>query len=187
MTRPKEFIPEHALENGMRLLWERGYQATSLNDILSATHLSRSSFYDTFGSKHEFLLAALDRYIDTIGTALLKALQAEGARAAIAGTFLPPEHPALRGCFVNNCAIEIAHRDPKASARIQRAFQRIEDAYFEAVLRGQTAGEISRRYDARTLARYLLTNKRGLLAMMQGGLDGEGVKQIGDVVLSVLD
>jgi TetR/AcrR family transcriptional repressor of nem operon len=187
MTRPKGFIPEDALEHGMLLLWERGYEATSLDDILAAMHLSRSSFYDTFGSKHDFLLAAIDLYMETIGTALVKLLQAEGARAAIERTFLPPEDPMMRGCFVNNCAIEIAHRDPTASARIQRAFQRIEDAYFEAVVRGQKRGEISSRHDARSLARYLLNNKRGLVAMMQGGLDDEGVKQIKDVILSVLD
>jgi TetR/AcrR family transcriptional repressor of nem operon len=74
MARPKEFIEEEALDRGMHLLWDRGYEATSLDELLSAMGLSRSSFYGTFRSKHQFLLAALDRYIDTVVGPLERAL-----------------------------------------------------------------------------------------------------------------
>ncbi len=54
MARPREFETEEALDRGMHLLWTRGYESTSLDDLLASMGISKSSFYDTFGTKHDF-------------------------------------------------------------------------------------------------------------------------------------
>jgi TetR/AcrR family transcriptional repressor of nem operon len=185
MARPKEFIEEEAIERGMLLLWERGYEATSLDELLPAMGLSRSSFYTTFVSKRDFLLAALDRYIDTMR--VMHALRA-GSRAAIALALeMPSESTDRRGCFLNNCAIEAAHRDPGVRATVTRGFARLEEAFYEAVARGQKNGEISRKRDARVLARYVLNSFRGLTGMSQAGCDRESMKQVATITLSALE
>jgi TetR/AcrR family transcriptional repressor of nem operon len=50
--RPREFNVVVARDAAMQLFWTQGYEATSLNDLLSAMNLSKSSFYQTFESKH---------------------------------------------------------------------------------------------------------------------------------------
>src|SRR5215469_9682725 len=122
MARPKEFDVEEALEQGMRVLWSQGYEATSLEDLISAMHLSKSSFYDTFGSKHDFLLAALTHFTDVIIGQLTEDLNQGSARAAISRSLESVVHPAgewPRGCFIQNCAVELAHRDPKIRLRVR--------------------------------------------------------------------
>ncbi|MEZ4652849.1 MAG: helix-turn-helix domain-containing protein [Candidatus Eisenbacteria bacterium] len=60
--RPLEFDPEVALKNATELFWRRGYEATSLQDLLGATGLSKSSLYQTFGSKHELFEQCMSAY-----------------------------------------------------------------------------------------------------------------------------
>ena len=62
MPRAKEFTPDTVLEQAMELFWEQGYEATSAQDLVDHTGLSRSSLYNTFGSKQELYLRALDHY-----------------------------------------------------------------------------------------------------------------------------
>ena len=62
MARPKEFDPETAAQEAMEAFWERGYAATSVNDLLEEMGLNRGSLYGTFGDKKQLFLAALEKY-----------------------------------------------------------------------------------------------------------------------------
>jgi len=66
MPRPKEFNPDDALDHAMHVFWHKGYEATSMEDLLAAMHLNRGSLYDTFGDKRQLFLKALDRYCQGI-------------------------------------------------------------------------------------------------------------------------
>ena len=50
----------------MQLFWRKGYAATSVEDLVSALHLSRSSFYATFGDKRSLFLEALKLYSERV-------------------------------------------------------------------------------------------------------------------------
>ena len=61
MARPREFSTDDALGQAMDMFWSKGYQATTLGDLTRAMGISKSSFYDTFGSKHALYLSSLER------------------------------------------------------------------------------------------------------------------------------
>ena len=62
MARPQEFDTAQALSAAMHVFWRKGYEATSLADIMAATGLSKSSLYAAFGDKRSLFLAALSAY-----------------------------------------------------------------------------------------------------------------------------
>ena len=51
MARQQQFEHQQALQNAMSLFWRQGYTATSLQQLLDAMGLSRSSLYASFGDK----------------------------------------------------------------------------------------------------------------------------------------
>lgn len=62
MARPKEFNPAEALDKAMHVFWRKGYEATSMEDLLTAMDINRGSLYATFGNKRELFLKAMDLY-----------------------------------------------------------------------------------------------------------------------------
>ena len=60
MARLQEFNTEEALRKAMNMFWQKGYEATSLADLLEAMGLSKSSLYAAFGGNRELFIAAFD-------------------------------------------------------------------------------------------------------------------------------
>lgn len=52
-----------AVARALELFWKQGYEATSMADPVEHLSIGRASLYNTFGSKHELYLKALDRYL----------------------------------------------------------------------------------------------------------------------------
>ncbi len=64
--RPRKVDPEIILENAMQVFWEKGYDGTSMVDIMAATGMHKGSIYQTFGDKKSLFMAALARYLDSM-------------------------------------------------------------------------------------------------------------------------
>eukprot|EP01155_Anaeramoeba_flamelloides_P017823 Anaeramoba_flamelloidesa568372_15.p1 GENE.a568372_15~~a568372_15.p1 ORF type:complete len:156 (+),score=5.52 a568372_15:55-522(+) len=60
--RPKTFEKEDVIRLAMNHFWEHGYESTSLDDLLVAMGIKKSSFYRTFKSKEEVFLLSLELY-----------------------------------------------------------------------------------------------------------------------------
>ncbi len=167
MARPREFDTRQALENAMGVFWTKGYEAASLANLIRAMGISKSSLYQTYGSKHDLFLASLGLYSETAVGRLSGQLDADvSARRAIESLFTmfidESLGPDPRGCLLCNCAGEVASRDELAAARIAEGMGKLEDAFHRTVVRGQGAGEIPGTHDARALARYLTCVAIGL-------------------------
>src|SRR5260370_505997 len=79
MARPKEFNRDQVLEKAMGLFWEKGYDGSSVENLVQCTGIGRGSLYDTFSDKHALYLAALDRYMRRPGGALTDLQRQEGS------------------------------------------------------------------------------------------------------------
>lgn len=65
--RPRASSRETLAEAACELFLEQGYAATSVADITTRAGVSRSSFFNYFGSKSEILWSSLDERIDMLG------------------------------------------------------------------------------------------------------------------------
>lgn len=124
MARTKTFEPDHAVDAALALFRLRGYEATSVDDLVQQLGIGRGSLYDTFGSKHALYLQALDRYLQQIAPAADAPLP-ERAQDAIAALLYQQVDDAVRaaplgGCFLINSAVELAGRDKAVAARVKK-------------------------------------------------------------------
>ena len=190
MPRTKEFRPEEALDRAVQLFWCRGYEATSMRDLLDGMGIGRGSFYDTFGDKHALFLAALDRFEEvrtrwvdeTLEDAGLGGIE-EVFRRSVEGMV---RWEPRRGCMLANTAVELAPHDPEVAARISRYVRRTEQALEGAVIRARAAGEIPADADPRSLARFLVTNLHGLRVLARAGTDRQSLEDAANVALGAL-
>ncbi|MGY1583740.1 TetR/AcrR family transcriptional regulator [Streptomyces sp. MN13] len=196
MARPRNFDEGRALDAAMRTFWEKGYEATSTQDLCDATGLGRSSIYNTFKSKHDLFERALAHYIDTMTTAQLALLEdtrlsgAERVRALFAWVVDgETEHRAggrSLGCLTVNTTVELAGRDDRAAELLEHDTARRLAALRAAVEAGRRDGSITSPRDSASLARFVNAAIGGMRVSSQGGADRATLEAIAEVTMDAL-
>lgn len=173
------------------MFWRKGYEATSMTDLLGATGLSKSSLYATFGGKHELFISAFDVYRQERARDMYRALENGPARQAIETffrlLFTDIGNPESRGCMSINQAVEMAAHDPEVRLRVMEDFRLIEEALVSAIERGQKDCSLASRRSARELARLLVLAFPGLQVMARAGYVKDDVVSALNLLLSNLD
>ena len=152
--RPLEFVPDEAVEAALRLFREKGYAGAAIPDIEQRTGLSRSSLYNSFGSKRDLFAGATDRYQQRFAEEILRPLEeGEGGLADL--------HALLRrlaekageddeppGCLIVNGLVEFGGTDALFLQQAQQHLGRLRDAIGAALRRAAKADEIPRKGQA---------------------------------------
>jgi TetR/AcrR family transcriptional repressor of nem operon len=193
VARTKEFDPDVALRAAVELFWERGYEATSMADLVARMGVARASIYATFGDKHTLYLRALERYGELVDPGLLAGLSQPGpvlpAVRALVRRYADEAagDGGRRGCLVVNAAVELAARDEATARRVQASWDFLETALTSALIRAQARGELAADRDPRALAGFLLVLLQGLRVT---GTVATGARRLRDAAaqaLGVLD
>lgn len=193
MARPREFDSDAALERAMQAFWAKGFKATSLDDLCGATGLSRSSLYAAFGGKRALLHRSLDRYeaqsLARINAALARPVPVREAIAGFVADLIDRivAGPGRRGCFIGNCAVELARQDQATASRVRRSLDRIEAVFADALRRGQARGEIAKSANVESLARFLVSGIQGLRLVGKADPDRAALTDIAATMLHCLD
>ncbi|MCK7614783.1 TetR/AcrR family transcriptional regulator [Roseibium sediminicola] len=132
--RPRSFDEAAALDAAMRVFWEKGFEATSLDDLTKAMGLSRSSFYAAFGCKQTLFLRAVEHY-SRKGIQTLKEVADEAGDEAVDAILQALANPegGNRGCLLINCITELAPHDEKVAELGRRHIDHIEEIFAKAI------------------------------------------------------
>ena len=193
MARTKAFDPDIALSKAMDVFWQKGYTATSVHDLLTAMGINRGSLYDTFIDKRHLFLQAIAHYHDTVVTAAIAHLQApDAARLEIEQHFFDlaartSADRQQRGCLITNTVVELAGQDAEVASLVKQGMQRVEEAFYRALVRAQDQGEISTDKDIRALAQYFTSSLQGVRVMAKTGADATTLQTIVSLILHALD
>lgn len=148
MARPSKFDRDAAIEAAMQEIWRSGYEATSVKAMSERLGMTRSSYYNAFGSREDLFKEALAAYFarspdralrDAPGTAGIRALLTATFRAACAARAADPEG---RGCMAVNALCELAGRRENGLsgtivASVLGSARRFEDLLGQGVARGE--------------------------------------------------
>lgn len=192
MARPKEFDPDEVLDRALELFWERGYEATSMADLVEHLGIGRASLYATFGSKHELYLKALDRYLLKADPSPLEFLSRPGPALPLVRALVEryAQDAACdgkrRGCMIVNAAIERLPDDRLVARRVEMAWDGLEAALAAALHRAQAQGELAPDKDPRALARFLFVLMQGLRVVSKAQSDPDRFHDAAKEALALL-
>jgi TetR/AcrR family transcriptional repressor of nem operon len=190
--RAKEFDPDEALEKAMELFWRKGYEATSIKNLVDHMGINRFSLYSTFGDKHQLFLAACARYHEHNDRNALAPLEtAEEGLPSIREYFTRmvdgfASEGGSRGCLMTNSAVELAPHDQDAAEKTGAFLLRQQEAFYNALGRAQRRGEIPDWKNLNDLARFLTMTAQGLAVLAKISPRREIFDSIVDVSLAAL-
>lgn len=162
MGRPLEFDRPQAVNKAISLFWRKGYQATSLADLLAAMGIGRSSFYAAFTDKRSFYTECLDLWAART-LQLLQANRTDVPTVDDLQRFFESSFAGARGakaswgCMLVNTVLEMADVDDELAARANHQLNEMQ-LIFQASL--QQAGAEPVR--ARELAAMLMLFNEGI-------------------------
>jgi AcrR family transcriptional regulator len=182
--RPREFDIDAALETAMRVFWRKGYEPTTMSDLVEAIGINRASLYAAFGDKEALFLRVLERYREAFAKRPVAALtEIADPRAAVA-TFLErtAEHLANerlpRGCLVANSILESPHGSERINRTVVGGIADLEGVIYQTLLRGQVQRQIGPDMDCRALARFYVGVAQGMALIAKVSPDRSAIYDI---------
>ncbi|MET8700691.1 TetR/AcrR family transcriptional regulator [Kitasatospora sp. NPDC058032] len=128
MGRPRAFDEEQAVRAAAELFAVRGYEGTSVDDLVTGLGVHRGSLYKVFGSKRGLYLAALRRHLDEEVLPLAAALrEADGLGALLAQAVAAFDGGPAAGLLLS-AAVERAGSDPEVGALVGEGLAALDDA-----------------------------------------------------------
>lgn len=168
MPWQKNYDETKVLEQAMRAFWARGYEATSMSDLVKATGINRGSIYAAFPNKHELFMRTLDHYDRIYRDEHLASIAERGTPLdAIIGVFesaaCKPKHDKIPwGCLIVNSALELSPHDPEVAKFVERSLQSVEQFFFARIEAAKREKSIKRQLDSDATAKALLSLFLGL-------------------------
>ena len=167
MPRTEVFDREEVLEKAKNIFWFKGYNGTSMQDLVDATGLNRSSIYNSFGNKMELYLQTLKKYQGDISDLFDKANKQErNAIETIGLIFLYVLEDILedteeKGCMLINCRTEMGNQDNQLHELLEADQERLLGIFQNLVSQGQAEGSILTGEKSELLAYYLVNAFQG--------------------------
>ena len=165
--RLRTFDEQIVLDRAMQLFWLRGYEGTSLSQLVDAMGISRQSLYDTFGNKRALFLRTLEHYQKTQlveGLALLTrdGSPVENVKALLRFFDALARDSRARGCFVANTLVELGPHDAEIAAVVRGILATLQGAIEANLIDAKRAGELAPHKQPDELAAALLNAVLGI-------------------------
>ena len=191
MGRPYEFDREETLSKAMDLFWEKGYKATSIDDLVERMGIKRGSIYNTYGDKHSLFIAAVEYYAQEVTSKTIKVLESPGSPLGNIKLFFEtivntPSDRKTRGCLISNTVVELAPHDEEVADTVRIILKRVQNAFLNCLDKAVEIGELPEDTNTKVLSQFLATSTHGLIVTGKSALNPKEAKDVVDVILSTL-
>ncbi|MEO6150300.1 MAG: TetR/AcrR family transcriptional regulator [Mucilaginibacter sp.] len=193
MARTKDFDENEVLAKAIQLFWHKGYNGTSMQDLVDCLGISRSSLYDTYTDKHTLFVKALESYQQSGAARIQELVEQSGSAKEAVKKLLELTTADLlcdkqqKGCFMVNAEVEVAPHDAEVNALVCKNEQQMEEAFYRVIQKGKDSGEIKNPQDARALARFVFNAVKGMRVTAKSSTDKAVFDDIIKLTVSVLD
>lgn len=176
MARPREFDERIVLGAAVQCFWNRGFDGTSIRDLIETTGLTGASLYNAFGDKRSLYKKALDFYLHESVTDRIQRCEELRPAEGIEAFFAEIVKRSLadqdrKGCMLVNTALDLAPHDPEFRDAVTEGFARIEAFFLRCLKKGQDEGAINPSLPVPSIAKTLLALLTGIRVLARIGAD----------------
>jgi TetR/AcrR family transcriptional repressor of nem operon len=192
MARNRQFDETQALVSAMRVFWEKGYEATSIQDLEDAMGLKRTSIYNTFGNKRALFERVLVCYKESVMAKLFAEMDSaanirEGIRRLLnAALDIHYDEANPGGCLVVLSVLESDQHDSRAQASMQQTIHDLKNALQSRLTRAKKSGELPERLDSAATATTIATTMTGMMVMGKANFTKAALKKTISQVVGLL-
>ena len=159
---------QYILETAFSLVYEYGYQSTSIDKIIAETNVTKGAFFYHFKNKEEMGLAIINEILaQNIHKELVEPLNHEGKKAeviydTIKNFMLSISERQLRlGCPTNNMIQEMAPLNEKFASALLEIIENWKSTLAQVISKGKNDGSIRINEDSEKLALFIVASYEG--------------------------
>jgi TetR/AcrR family transcriptional regulator, transcriptional repressor for nem operon len=168
MPKVKMFNPDAALEKAKDIFWQKGFNATSMQDLIDGMQISRQSLYDTFGNKQDLFDKCLTTYQKEAIKNNCAILDGNKNAKAIIQDFFDFLVESIvmdtdtKSCFIINTLMENIPNNSEAQNIIVRNFEELENAIFKVLEKGKANNDYTSKFSIPELTNHFITAMHGI-------------------------
>lgn len=162
------------LHAGLDTIFKSGYHGASVRDIVATADVAQGSFTNHFRSKERFAGEVLELYFEEVKAImdrtlndtslsprarLLDYLDVITARLATDAYF--------RGCLIGDLSAEISTQSEPLRMLLETIYREWVDRFAVCIAEAQACDEISKDFQARDLAEFLIASWEGAILRMK--------------------
>jgi TetR/AcrR family transcriptional repressor of nem operon len=169
---PRASVRDQLIESALDVFHTRGFNGSSVQDIVEAAGVPKGSFYNHFASKEALGIEVVHAYSRLVGAYVTEA----GASDIFSGDGTPLERirryfeavieqnvscGIRKGCLLGNFATELAPHSTEIASAVTEALNNWSTAVSKVLVQAQDAGQLSKAADVEALGRYLVDGYEG--------------------------
>jgi TetR/AcrR family transcriptional repressor of nem operon len=190
MARPSN--REKILEEGLKVVHERGFAASSVRDIVVAAGVPLGSFSNHFASKEAFGKEVVERYFANSQTVMQDTLRNDAKpplgrlREYVALSKTKESCGGDQGCLLGNLTAETGGDCDPMRERLNEIFTETADALAYCLQAAVTAGEVSADLDCSNVARFIVSSHQGAILLAKAEHSPAPISRFEDILFSVI-
>lgn len=191
--RPRQFNREAALKAALALFLERGFDATSVADLVTAMGIAPPSLYAAFGSKEGLYREVLQLYLEGRGGFVSKALASpapveEQLRQMLVGAAeaFTPENGEVPGCMVSTEMVACSPSNLETAEHVRSLRAMPQAAFARRLEQARKDGEICTYAAPEALARFYSAVVTGMAIQARDGASRQELLEIATSAMLVL-
>ena len=190
MARPIQYDPEEVLQQAMHIFWKKGYEQTSIQDIVAVTGLKPGSLYNLYGNKEGLFEAVLTLYSEQALEVAKSILVVNDTPIENIEVFL---HKVLiaaiadekkDGCLMVKTLLTASHKDEKIQKRITKVFNQVETLLSNVLIEAKKEGKTA--VDPILFSRLIIITMYGAHVYYKTNKDEKALKESVQILVDTL-
>ena len=164
-----ELTKQHIVHEAFKLFYENGFKATSINDVMKATKMTKGAFYHHYKNKEQLALEVIKLKVQKrVYDGMIAPLSREGnVMEILENTFIDrmksfPVYDKTNGCPMNNFINEIGSYESSYQSALKNIIEKWKDALVALIDKGKKQGSIKENVQSKAVAIYLISAFEGI-------------------------